>query len=219
MLLDTLPNSATDSGSQYTSDYDAPSEVSLDDAVSWAQTHAVSVHVRLAGGDTPADYSAGEIPLEFPALPPGFCVAPRRAGDWRFIDRTLDEDPIQWDVLLNTDHDPLTIHEWYDASAVARTEWWTALGSSPECETIELAETLPPLGKGVDTDGTVRGWTYSASPFAVIRVTGRTRDDATEEASTIATTTARAVGWDTAAFWAEDAYPTGSKPARWNAHL
>jgi hypothetical protein len=192
---------------------------SLGEALSWAREHAVSVHVRLAGGDTPADYSAGEIPLEFPELPPGFEVTPRRAGDWRFIDRGLNEDPIQWDVLLNADHDPLTIHGWYDASTVAPTEWWIALGTSRECETIELAETLPPLGKGLDENGTVTGWTYSASPIAVVRVTGRTRDEATETASTIATKAARAAGWDTASFWAEDAYPTGSKPALWNAHL
>jgi hypothetical protein len=219
VLLETLNESRTGDQTQYGLERDVPEDVTLGEALVWAREHAVAVQVRLAGGDSPDLYSAGEMRLDLPVLPEGFAVSPRRAAEWGFIDRTLDDEPIRWDVMLEVEHDPFTTkHEWYAASASARSRWWSALDGLPDCDPIELKDEVSAPVIARNTPGAMT-WFLPPAPIAVVRVIGRTRDEATEAAIGVATKAAESVGWDATRFWAEDAYPTGSKPGRWNAHL
>jgi hypothetical protein len=193
----------------------AEESMSLDDALVWARDRASRVLVRLGGfGDHL--YTAGEVPVEdarpLAEAPP---VHSRRLPGWEFVDRTMADPPISWDVVVEGYQPAQAIGTKYQPFDSAVGERWAAsLGDAP-IPVIELrTDWAIEQPKG-------RTWVRLARfPVAVVRVQARTVEEARSVTDHLLAETTGAA--DTVAAWrvrASAAYATGSAPARANARV
>jgi hypothetical protein len=197
---------------------EAPVEVaeeamSLDEALVWGRDRASRVVVRLGGvGDHL--YTAGEVPVDDARpLAEAPSVQPRRLPGWEFVDRTMADPPIPWDVIVEG-YQPAqavgTKYQPFDGSVGGR--WAASLADAP-IEVVELR-----------TDWAIeqprgRTWVRLARfPVAVVRVKARTVEEARSVTNSLIgeTTAGASEAWSVRA---RDAYPTGSASAQANARI
>jgi hypothetical protein len=189
--------------------------MSLDNALAWAHERATRVLVRRGGFGDHA-YTAGEVPIEdMPPLSEALPVEPRRVPGWEFLDRTVADPPISWDVVVEGYQPAMAVGSKYQPfDGVVGERWAASLNDAP-IQVVELrADWAIEQPRG-------RTWVRLAQfPVAVVRVQARTAEEARSVTDhLLAETTGTA---DTAAAWglrASAAYATGSAPARANARV
>lgn len=193
----------------------ADESMALDDALVWARERATRVLVRRGGFGDHA-YTAGDMPIEdTPPLSEALPVQARRAPGWEFLDRTVADPPISWDVVVEGYQPALTVGTKYQPFDGAVGERWAASLHDAPIQVVELR-----------TDWTIdqpsgRTWVRLAQfPVAVVRVQARTVGEARSVTDHLLAETTGAA--DTAAAWgvrASAAYATGSAPACANARV
>ncbi|HEY0390045.1 MAG TPA: hypothetical protein VGC71_16515 [Gaiellales bacterium] len=203
-------------------DLDAPFEhmataAPLPEAVAWARGRADRVIVRLCGFD--GEYSAGAVPVEdAPQLPEGLDPAPRRAAGWEFLDRTPDDEEIDWDVVVGAGTIGLAALQRPGARPT-----WAAVRSALAADARVIAVAAADIDPPVTISQT--GWAaYANVPVAVLRASAPTVGEAESAACQIVAEIAFAVGVRTSdgspfGCIGIGAYPTGSRAASANARL
>jgi hypothetical protein len=188
--------------------------MSLDDALVWARERASRVIVQPGGFGVQAN-TAGDLPVEeMRPLSEALPIKPRRLPGWEFVDRTMADTPISWDVVVEAYQAGRRPGEWRPFDRGVGERWGALLGAAP-IEVIELRSNWVVLRRFE------RGWTQPAEfAAAVLRVRARS----VEEARSVADSLVRdAIGTTTASTpWslrAAGAYPTGSAAARSNARV
>ena len=170
--------------------------------------------VRLSGWDQ--EYSAGAVALDLPPLPTELNLGRRRSAGWEFLDRTTDDDEIDWvvDVIVGT-------FDLAAAPGVDLTPQWPQIRSALRADSRVLEAAAENLRLPVSQSN--GAWTADAhTHVATVRVRGRTVADAEAAACTVLDDVAEAVGWTgraggAPAFTPAGAYPTGSRAAERNA--
>jgi hypothetical protein len=191
-----------------------PERAPAEEAIAWARAHAAKVIVRCCESWENTFYSAGEKQAgPLPAWPEGgLDLEPRRLPGWEHLDRTEDDDPIQWEVIAGGDVFP--------QPAEFGPAFENALGCERSVAVVRTVVSEPHVqGRAFVLAGdTIR---------AHLRLTARTVEEATALAtaacSRAAVTALNGTSSDLADHlrpeWRADAYPTGSKAARVNARL
>jgi hypothetical protein len=187
------------------------SPIPLADALAWARARADRVSVIVNG----EIFSAGRIPLDDPALDETLQYQRRRHVLWEFLDRTDDDPPIPWDVVVELD-----TFRGGDVASEGRlnplvAQWRAEIEGSRDCQLLDFATPTGVIGKAGG------GWTgYATTPIVLLRLDARTHAGASRAAVAVAEDAARSAGWDPLPeFSVGGAYATGSRPAGWNAHL
>ena len=197
---------------------EGPERAAAGEAIAWARERAGTVIVRCneswentfySAGDTPA---VGEDGRAMPAWPAGgLDLGRRRLPGWEHLDRTSDDEPIEWEVVIGTDvvPQPEGFADGFEA----------ALRADSAVEVVAVSISEPPdVAEGEYA-------IYSGSTVRMhVRTTGRTLAEAVAAATSAA---GRAI--DAALLpdssrpyifdWQGDAYPVGSIAASYNAHL
>lgn len=197
------------------------SPVPLPEALKWARSRADRISVVLDG----QAFSAGRFPLSGPPLDESRRFQRRRHAGWEFLDRTDDDPPIEWDVVVHVDTlraaeiatcgrlTPLG-RRWkvaFDGAATGRLLDITTSGSDGRISDR-------PFESG-GRDLVARTW-WATTPVALLRLTARTPHAASRAAVAASEDAARAAGWDPPpGFSVDGVYATGSSTADSNAHL
>jgi hypothetical protein len=188
------------------------SPIPLPDALEWAWARADRVSV-IADDQV---FSAGRVPLADPPLDEGRIYERRRHVLWWFVDRSEDDPPISWDVVVELD--ARRVGDVAGGGELNRLgeRWRGELEASAGCRLLAMATSAEVVGNAGD------GWTaYVATPMALMRLEDRTHAGAGRAAVAVAEHAARSAGWEPPppTFSVDGAYPTGSRLARRNAHL
>jgi hypothetical protein len=193
----------------------ADESMALDDALVWARERATRVLVRRGGFGDHA-YTAGDVPVEDrPPLSEALPVKRRRLPGWEFVDRTMADPPISWDVVVEAYQPGLRPGATWQPFDHRVGEQWAASLAAALIEVVELRsdwEMVRPFE---------RGWTQPAEfAAAVLRVQGRTVEEARSVADGLVRDAIRTATTPTPwSLRAAGAYPTGSAPARANARV
>jgi hypothetical protein len=197
-----------------------PERASAEDAIAWGRARAATVIVRCCESWENTFYSAGEKAARgqngdiLPVWPKGgLGLQPRRLPGWEHLDRTLDDEPIEWDVVLGTDVLP------QPTRFAAAFE--PALRREDSLRVVAIDVRPAPVAQG--------GYIVLASDTVRVhvRITARTEAEATELAGDAGRRAIDAALAESAADpsrhrvgeWQGDAYPTGSIAAAYNAGL
>jgi hypothetical protein len=189
-----------------------------EEAIAWARARAAKVIVRCCETWENTFYSAGEKQAfgEEGPLPDwpkgGLGLEPRRLPGWEHLDRTADDEPIQWEVIAGGDVFP--------QPAEFGPAFENALGRDRSVAVVRIAVSEPH----------VHGRTFVLTGDTIkahLRLAARTVEEATALATAAcaraALTALNATSTDLADHlrpeWRADAYPTGSKAAQLNARL
>jgi hypothetical protein len=189
--------------------------VALEAAVQWARQRADKVVVRLAGWDQ--EFSAGAVPLDgLPPLPEGMELRPRRSAGWEFLDRTPQDEEIDWDVDVGVDTFALVA-----GADLGLTPAWPRIRSALVEDSRILA--VAPADLELPISNWNGAWTAGVhTQVATVRVRARTAGEAGTAACAVMAELATATGWGarrggTPEFTQAGAYPTGSRAAQANA--
>ena len=186
------------------------------DALAWGRSRADRVSVRITGN---GEYSAGRVAGADPPVDESAVFLRRRPPGWEFLDRTEDDPPILWDVIVDVG----TRSASQIASDGRLTElgehWLAALRSA--CEVIEVTKTGADGRIHTQTDGNLV-WSsgLSTTRAAVVRLEARSWRAARQAAINAAAGAAEAAEWTpTPMVSAEHAFATGSHAAHKNARV
>jgi len=201
---------------------DGPSRVPVAEALDWARERADTVIVRLAGWGA-WEFSAGERPATLggralPAWPPEVLdLGVRRMPGWEFLDRTDDEPPIAWEVLVSGD----VVLQPRGFGPVFEQ----ALRRAPGVEVVAVA--VGEVEVADSGDGTMIVVTGGGSVEAHVRLRASTADRAADAAVSAATRacehaiaeTAEHVDAHLVAGWGASAYAAGTTAAEANVRI
>jgi len=190
------------------------------EALAWARARADHVLVRLNGdfysaGPTPFAVDRGRTPD--PPLDESLQFTPRRLEGWEFVDLTDADPPISWDVVIGVDTRSAALLASEGTCTVLGERWLAALKQAPSLQVVQMTTS--------GADGRIRsgpGWRGGAAttPVAVFRLEAQGFDSALRMAADAAARAAAAVEWvPTPEFLVDEAYATGSAPARSNARI
>jgi hypothetical protein len=190
------------------------------EALAWARARADRVLVRL-GGDY---FSAGRVPFALdrgrtpdPPLDESLEFTRRRLEGWEFLDLTAADAPISWDVVIDVDTRSAALLATAGALTGLGKRWLAALRKSTSLQVVQMTKT--------GADGRVNsgpGWwtAWARTPVAVFRLEARGHDAALRKAADAAADAAAAAQWfPVPDFSADQAFATGSAPARSNARI